>query len=777
MANQKTTKLYRTAVRGLFTESNPLTSPEDFSFDEDNCQLFTSGTRTRRFGIDVEDDHVLSSANIETPFNKAINEFVWKNAANVDGLDFLCVHVDSVVYFWNISGVPTSGDYSGSALLEPFSSNFGYLTQSVQFARGEGYLFVIGPSTDPVRIEYNQATNTFTVERINILIRDFDGVQDNLGIDEEPSTLSPEHHYNLMNQGWDDVAAGSYGSFEVFSYNPFGEGLVSSGAPVSSGVISQYYSKVGRYPSNAKQWFLGKVEVEGDGFKAGDFNPTLLNKFHMGNSQAPRGHFVISPFNKDRTGVSGITGVSSEVTNERPSSVCFAAGHVFYGFKTTVFFSQVLTDKHKAGLCFQANDPTSENVPDLLPTDGGVIEIPAADKIVALKEIANGVMVFCTNGVWFINSVDKGFSADDYSITKVSSIGTQAPYSIVEDASSLYYWSETGIQKVSQQSGAFGTVPGAFEAVNLTESSIDTYIKDVPTTSVPNIKSVYDPATKTISWLFQSLDSQLYGKFDRILNYNTILEAFHPWSVAPSGFPESLEGFTPARAFPWIAGVFLTPKINRIQSTETITSDGDIVVNLGAEVTTTATDLTSKDTFIKYIIGVPQTAFGVYGSRVKLTFGNFDSNKFADWYKTNNFGRTYNTFFETGFELLSDAIRNKQIIYVQFYFNRTESVFISDGMGGYTGSLPSSCIFTTKWQWSDTTASNKWTAPIEIYRHLRVPPVGGDLLFDTGHSVVTTRHKVRGMGKSLQMRFSCEERGKTFEFLGYQIQYQGNTEP
>jgi hypothetical protein len=42
-------------------------------------------------------------------------------------------------------------------------------------------------------------------------MRDFDGVNDGLAIDQEPSTLSKEHHYNLMNQGWVSPGSGTPG--------------------------------------------------------------------------------------------------------------------------------------------------------------------------------------------------------------------------------------------------------------------------------------------------------------------------------------------------------------------------------------------------------------------------------------------------------------------------------------------------------------------------------------------------------------------------------------
>jgi hypothetical protein len=67
---------------------------------------------------------------------------------------------------------------------------------------GKGFLFVAQENIDPFTIEYKQALDDIETIRIYILMRDFDGVNDNLANDEETSTLTKEHLYNLRNQGW-----------------------------------------------------------------------------------------------------------------------------------------------------------------------------------------------------------------------------------------------------------------------------------------------------------------------------------------------------------------------------------------------------------------------------------------------------------------------------------------------------------------------------------------------------------------------------------------------
>ena len=77
MPQQQATQLYNTFIRGLVTEANPLTYPENASIDELNTVLLRKGNRKRRLGIDTEDSSGVSLGvfNID---EEQVNEFVWE---------------------------------------------------------------------------------------------------------------------------------------------------------------------------------------------------------------------------------------------------------------------------------------------------------------------------------------------------------------------------------------------------------------------------------------------------------------------------------------------------------------------------------------------------------------------------------------------------------------------------------------------------------------------------------------------------------------------------
>lgn len=758
MSQAKTNKLYRTFLKGLVTEASPLTFPPDTSYDEDNCLIFVAGNRSRRLGIDFEEDYAFSDYGLseDNAVNHALIEYVWRNVQDVEGLDFLCHQSGNKVYFYNCSGTPVSANqksFSVDLSLYTVAGYVGAETVPVQMISGKGYLFIASSCINPLIVEYDPLTDTISVDTIEILIRDFDGVDDTLAVDEEPTTLSNEHKYNLMNQGWVATATQTVSSPTLFG--KFRQ-LTPPNTTTTVDIIQKYKTVIGKYPGNNKQWFLGKVEIEADGYRPGDFNPTLLNKVHVGNSRAPRGHFIYSAFNKDRSAVSGIPGLAVAQEATRPSTIAFASGRIFYGHTNNVYFSQILSEKHKAGLCFQDNDPTAEDLSDLLDNDGGVIPIPVADKIVLTKEVSNGIMVFANNGVWLISGGEKGFSATDYQITKVSAIGTDAPHSIVDTENHIYWWSKTGIQRLEQQQGMFGST-GAFTSVNLTENTIDRLIKDIPATLRKYVKGAFDYGTNTVHWLYADAvvgKSYFYNKF---INFNIVTESFFPWSL-------------PSESFPYVTGLYVTSDINRIDNDQIIYVDSDVVYVNSEEVIIEGTQLSAKDSFINYVVAYSNV------STYFFTMGNFTNDNYVDWEKWDDEGSEYNSFVETGYEILDDATRNKAIIYLQPFFRQTEENFIPDG-DDYTLDQQSSCYLTTKWDWSNTSASNKWSTKIQAYRLQRVPPVDpSNLSLNTGFKIVTTKNKIRGTGRAIQFRFECSEANRNFDLLGWQVFYTGVTE-
>lgn len=753
MPRAKTTKLYRTFVKGLITEASPLTYPENASIDEDNCVIFRKGNRSRRLGIDYEDSYTLSSYSLtESTFNNnAIIEYKWEAVGNQTGTAFLCSQIGTVIRFYDINtaSAVSLGLKSFTIDLNSFKAPAAGDISSypVSMSSGNGVLFVVGEGIEPFYVEYDLDTDTITTTQIYVQIRDFKGVHDNLANDEEPTTLTAAHQYNLLNQGWFDPRNTGASGVTISYFDPYGE-LNTQEAPTQTN-ISLYYAAYFKYPSNSKQWFAGKNTT-------GDFDPATLAKFSPGSSHAPRGHFVVNAFYIDRSAMSGVLGLDVESTVARPISVAFVGGRAWYGCESKVYFSQVLDEVHKAGFCYQDADPTSEDISDLIASDGGVIPIPEIGKIIKLVPMGSGVLVFANNGLWFVSGTSAGFTATDYSVQKISSIGTESPMSIVDTEGQVFWWSKVGIQGISQKQGLFGTVDGAFDKQNIAEQTIQTfYNDDIDETAKIYAKGIYDPATNVVQWLYR--DNTVSGnyRYNRILNLDLTLQAFYPWSLSYISTK------------PFITGVFTTTQVNSVKTDQNVVTNSVLVVAGGVQVTAGDYSSQIRPTFLKYVTAVPNP------TDYKITFSYFQGLDFADFKTFDGTGTAYESFVETGYELLEDTMRKKQAPYVFCYFRRTEENATVEVDGSVSLDKPSSCMFQVRWDWTDSTNSGKWTTPIEAYRTVRFYPVSVSGPYENGYPVVVTKNKVRGTGRAIQFRFSSSTVGKDFDLLGWAVSYTG----
>lgn len=525
--------------------------------------------------------------------------------------------------------------------------------------------------------------------------------------------------------------------------------LVGVGSTAAYGSpITKFKSKLGRYPGNNKQWWVAKSTSDDPdkGIKAGDFLPELLDKFYSGNNRAPRGHFLLNAFRIDRSAVSGINGFPIEDDGYRPNAICFFSGRMWFAKGHKVYYSQIITDKSKAGLCYQDADPTSEDISDLIASDGGVIPIAEAEAIQRLVPIANGVMVFAQNGVWFINGGGNAFSGTDIALDKVSSLGTNCPNTIVVVGDLIFWWSEVGIHALEQASGQFGPIPGKFGNTNIAETTVQTFYNNIPDTCKSRAKGVFDPKNNVVQWVYPD-DTDL-NRYLNVLRFDVTLQAFYPWKVSDNDTSPALGG-----AF--VNKGLLTQKVQ-----EEVTSSEGLVTTISLDNVYTSvynTNVENRPTNLVYTT--------IVGNQ--LTFSTFDNRNYLDWVSHDGVGLPYSSYVETGFELLDDAMRKKEAVRVFIHFRRTDE----DALG-----VPTSCKFRTKWEWTKNADTNKWSREIEAYR----PPVYR-LPTTTDHGegfpVVISNNKVRGSGKAIQFHFECSEPNKNFDLLGWAVAYVGNTEP
>ena len=210
MSRAETNKLYNDFTKGLITEASYLTYPKDASIAEDNTVISRKGNRTRRVGIDFENGYVLENLGLSA--TEVVSEFVWTSANNEPDYNFVVVQSGSIIYFYRMNSAAISANKQSFTInltdyILPGINATKLHQQFASFSAGAGFLFVAHKYCDPISVAFDPKTNTISAIRVVVQIRDFDGVYDGLPNDAEPVSLSPQHQYNLMNQGW--IATGS----------------------------------------------------------------------------------------------------------------------------------------------------------------------------------------------------------------------------------------------------------------------------------------------------------------------------------------------------------------------------------------------------------------------------------------------------------------------------------------------------------------------------------------------------------------------------------------
>lgn len=602
-------------IAGLKTEFTGLNFPENAVTDTDNTVYSLIGDVYRRGGIDYESGFQLNRIAVDSA---AKSTFKWENVGG-DGLTQMVVQqIGSTLYFYKSSAATSVSPLSSTRLTSTINISTFLVSGSAadpsqsecQYASGNGYLFVYNPKCEPFFVSYNSGTNLVSATQINVQIRDTVGIPESIPFNYRPTTLSPEHQYNLQNQGWGfawattststfTVGTGDFPFVVASSTLPVAVGDVMQATGVTGGfIIGTVASYVGnvmtitetsnnqagiafnswnitpvpnyiniffttakggatnggtpallnKYPSNAEQWWQYRSTNITAAAPDGTFSPKNTTDYVvLNNNQAPQGSIILSAFNQTRSVASGIPGLTDVPTMVRPKSGAWFQGRAwytgvdanfqasgdmpFYTWTENIYFSQINLTNNKFGYCYQEDDPSSPDLFDILPTDGGVITIQGAGSIFKLFPVQNGMLVHAANGIWFITGGKSiGFSADDYTITKISGVRCNSSTSFIDVLGYPMFWNEEGIYVVEPQQQGNG-----LQVNNLVIGTIATYYSEIPIQSKLFARGTYDPLNYIVQWMFRSTvetNETTRYQYDKVLVYNTANKAFYIYTVS-----------------------------------------------------------------------------------------------------------------------------------------------------------------------------------------------------------------------------------------------------
>ncbi len=752
-------KFFVNLIGGLNTDSTDLTFPDNAATSLDNVDVFRSGEVRRRLGLDFESGYQISNNDFDQASlaNNAISMHEWKAVNGRGDINFLAVQVGARVYFHDLGVEPLSNIPRGEISIEPFVQGNGVPGDTLlDSSYGEGVMILTNPNMDPVIVSFDEDDNSFTATAIDIEIRDFKGLDENVPTDEQPANLTPDHEYNLRNQGWPlKVDANSRRSGNG--------GITRDIDPIAITQVA-----IGVFPSNADIIYLAKAPAADDAEVIGSYSPFHLSDALFGNSPAPKGHFVFSAFDQNRTSVSGINNLSGTVITERPSVTAFYAGRVWYAGVPNkeaagdIFFSQIVNDIDNAGKCYQNQDPTAQDLNALLATDGGVIHIADMGQVYRMIPVGQDLMLIAANGIWAVSgTVGANFTADSFSVRKVTDLGTTSANSVLEAAGNLFYWNSGGIYMITS-----GSIDNQITIQRITQDKIQNFYDDISEKARAYTRGWHDQYENRIYWFYN--DTEAYDavnfrfSYNRVLALDLTLQAFFTYTISDlaantpfvAGMTQKEAGSEAIISYNVVQGLG-SSKLNVVQS-------GDNVVEDIAFPSFTNVNLKML-TF--------QIAFD---GNYEYTFSEFKDKGYADW-KTwdqtvnnaSNTGANFTSHLQMGWQMYGDPIRVKKITGLSSYFNRTETGY-SLVDGDIIFDNPSGCFVQTRWDWTGTDVG-RWTKLEEAYRLNRTYiPADENDPFTYGFDIVQTKLRMRGKGKSFSVRYSSED-GKDFQLIGFGV--------
>lgn len=685
--------------RGLITEATGLNFPENACTEADNCTFNRLGEVRRRLGFDLEGSFENFAQDMS---GNAVVTYVWNNAAGEGDVSFVVVQIGNLLHFYFVApdSSLSANKHADTIDLTDFAPA-GVTTVSTlecQFSSGNGLLFVTNQRLNSFYVTYDADLDTFTGTEIDIQIRDFEGdLADALDIDERPTSdlagLTSAHEYNLKNQGWTDTTLGAWDTART------------------------------DMPSNSDvSWYFK------DSNDAFDF--TTVDDRVVGNTPAPKGHYIYSLYNVFRSGiVAGAT--DEEIELDRVSTCAFFAGRVFYSglrvpkHNSRIFFSQIVEREDQYGKCYQTNDPTSEQLFDLLPSDGGMIDLLEAGTIIKMMPVRNTLLVFATNGLWAITgSQGLGFTANDYSIDKISSIRNISHTSFVSVDGAPFWWNLDGIYTLRQEPES-----GRLSVISITDETIRTFYEDILAESKQTAKGVYSPLDKTIQWIYRSSPVNNFEEkyqYDRLLTYDLRTQAFYPWSVS-----FDIVKIMAVVDVYGLSGIFQAVEV--IDGTDNVIDGTDNVVAY----TTSSAGTTSV---IKYLVN-----YDFEGNSV-ITFGENYIDLPIDWESADSVGEGFSSHVVTGYLVHGQAARKFQTNYVNVYLDNT---------------LDSSFKIQGQWDFATSEDSGRWSTEQVYYATAD----------NFGFKI--KRPKIRGHGKACQLRFSSNG-DYPFNIIGWSVYETGN---
>jgi len=803
--------------RGLNTESNEISFPDGFTVDEQNYELLVDGSRRRRKALAIESSGLAKTVATITS-SQVQTSFKWRGVDGDPDKNFIVHQVGNVLYFSDDDEI-ISTTYDANAIdltvhvVDSSTTDATVANNVCQFTFGRGHLFVTHKYLKPFYIEYDAGTATFTSNTIQFLVRDFDGINDGIGISTEPTgTITDDHRYNLRNRGFkqDDM--------------------------------DSYLTDVSKHPAKNALWYRGYrrqtdvIYSDLDGIQI--WNSAKLDGEAFSNASAPQGSFFLDPLDTTFAIATAGGGAAVPISVSGFNTGSGSAGGTFR--LTVTAHGRVGGDKitisgnfwdYLAGGSegqFTYNGTYTLNTDGDLPNARGKAVRGAGDLI---NTIDIFIPIIDPDFTSFVTTAPDGQIDGGEALVKSDGVAlTVGPKAVGFFAGRVWYagieaseWADTiFFSKIAQRAIAYGLCHQELDPTDQDLNSLSS--SDGGTIVIPNLGRVHRliPIRDSLlvfsdqgAWEIGGGQRGVFTATGYSVRKITDAECSSDRSpiligtgavytgprgihqIAPNEFTSVLEETNISEQLIQTLWNEI-PTVNQ-QVVQTIHDDalGRIYFLYGDSGLTGSTDNINQyanalvldlkvGAYYKYVFDVGTSA-GILTAYAITDSDSSDSNKKIKWScKTSttvittcdldqtayvDFGGAESPlpFFETGWDNLGDFQARRQAPVITVYAKRTETGYTLTG-NGFDPDNESSNLLTARWDWTDDSVSGKVGSQNETYRHVRAFVPSGTTDVD-GYPVVVTRNKIRGRGRVLQLRFDGVAT-KDSHILGFTTNYK-----
>lgn len=770
---------------GFNTEQSPLDADPSTTLAEANMVLASDGSRARRYGYGIREGSIPNTlVEYERLFPPVFNFSAI--SSDIGG----SVYEDkdyTFVYSYSPDPSPTYG-YVGcensasdiavstfSILGLPLLLDFSYRTtqtgSQVIVPNGGGILqFTPGDGTT--------VTDPIGAIEATLFVRDLWGLEDGTAIDERPTTLTEDHAYNLINQGWGWNSIVKFntdiGAFPSNSDAPY-FGLLedTTGTTYDPVVLS-----TPPFPSGAPK---GRIRLAVD---SPDFSRQSAHiAVEFGNLNSALGT-TLSPLNIGG-GVVGSSWVCTSATSYLGR--VFYSGNIegkdYYGdgtqralgsktpsFNNVIFFSKIVdTDEIQSPLslkvdrypdvnnpfmCHSTLDPTTETFSPTA-TDGGFVFITGAAKLLGTVATRNSLLIIATNGVWELQAMD-GLSPATFTLFKILDEAVLSIEGVTSVNDTVIVPTASSIYAIGYDGNSRRSVPSS-----LTDASIRSFYRKHAGWIVD---SVHDEARYEVRWLLTTPPVYTDGVTVETVEQKELVLDLRLGSFYINTFTSTV-GVVRRRMYSFadFERVYWSRPLDA-----DITPDYRFVCrylklavpyNTGEYNTPIDTKRNSKQIKLLIADGTNTAATGT----VIYTIWEPSPGEFKDF----GLSESEPAYMVTNPITLGDTIRRKDIPYIWTHFYRSEDGFEDDGSGDWVPTNQSGCLLSARWDFSDSANSGKWSTPKQVYRYNNdyLPEDISDP-FDYGHSIITTKNNITGAGKAVSLRFESDG-DKDLQLIGF----------